>query len=483
MFLFLNPKFHILRNNNFSLLTSTRNNIKKISIPPKHTSPFSLLISERFNERKATRKSEFRHSKDDVDAGIRALPSGVSAPPDPDQEEEEEDRNSLPLPSPPSPNRETKRKETRALLELEAGSERINERNEKLVCCSGAKGTSAAVAAVAARPAGPVRPDERGRRGVREPQRPLVPLLVHKPAAQGGTLPDLALRPVHAAQQHHGDRQHMRAGRPVALLGGRVGEEHPVLPRPPGHRPGSPSEASVERAVRAQREPVLDAAPRGAPPRRRRPPRLPHGGGPRRRLHGPHQDLSGASGEAQGPPRRLRRVQLPQGHRPLHHRSDLFPLLFSLSFSSSRNSNQFRRVSGTGIAIWGGIMGRRRRKRPDRGFRKWRRFDRGDKSAWILAFDRDGERDSVIDGGEGCHATRRDTRDGFDRRRAQCPLLETPVDRSPSDFIAQIRRFFPLDARCTFPLLPRREKLRGKEYRVSIEERESSSRFLDASDR
>lgn len=78
MFLFSNPKFHILCNSNFSLLTSTRNNIKKISIPPKHTSPFSLLISERFNERKATRKSEFRHSKDDVDAGIRALPSGVS---------------------------------------------------------------------------------------------------------------------------------------------------------------------------------------------------------------------------------------------------------------------------------------------------------------------------------------------------------------------------------------------------------------------
>lgn len=104
MFLFLNPKFHILCNNNFSLLTSTRNNIKKISIPPKHTSPFSLLISERFNERKATRKSEFRHSKDDVDAGIRALPSGVSAPPDPDQEEEEEDRNSLPLPLPSPPS-------------------------------------------------------------------------------------------------------------------------------------------------------------------------------------------------------------------------------------------------------------------------------------------------------------------------------------------------------------------------------------------
>lgn len=29
MFLFSNPKFHILCNNNFSLLTSTRNNIKK----------------------------------------------------------------------------------------------------------------------------------------------------------------------------------------------------------------------------------------------------------------------------------------------------------------------------------------------------------------------------------------------------------------------------------------------------------------------
>lgn len=200
-----------------------------------------------------------------------------------------------------------------------------------LVCCSGAKGTSATVAAVAARFAGAVRPDERGRRGVRQPQRPLVPLLVHKPAPQGGAVPDLALRPVHAAQQHHGDRQHMRAGREAPLLGGRVGEEHPVLPRPPGHRPGSPPQASVERAVRAEREPVLDAAPRGAPPGRGRPPRVPDGRGPRRRLHGPHQDLSGASGEAQGPPRRLRRVQLPQGHRPLHHRSDL--ILFPYSFS------------------------------------------------------------------------------------------------------------------------------------------------------
>lgn len=475
MFLFSNPKFHILSNNNFSLLTSTRNNIKKnIHSPQTYLSllPSYIRTIQRKKSNKKIRISPLEGRRRRRNSSVAQRGVGPARP-RPRRRRRRPKQPPSPPPLPPSPNRETKRKETRALLELEAGSERINERNEKLVCCSGAKGTSAAVAAVAARPAGPVRPDERGRRGVREPQRPLVPLLVHKPAAQGGTLPDLALRPVHAAQQHHGDRQHMRAGRPVALLGGRVGEEHPVLPRPPGHRPGSPSEASVERAVRAQREPVLDAAPRGAPPRRRRPPRLPHGGGPRRRLHGPHQDLSGASGEAQGPPRRLRRVQLPQGHRPLHHRSDLFPLLFSLSFSSSRNSNQFRRVSGTGIAIWGGIMGRRRRKRPDRGFRKWRRFDRGDKSAWILAFDRDGERDSVIDGGEGCHATRRDTRDGFDRRRAQCPLLETPVDRSPSDFIAQTRRFFPLDARCTFPR-PRREKLRGKEYRVSIEERESS---------
>ena len=165
---------------------------------------------------------------------------------------------------------------------------------------------------------------------MREPERPLIPLLVHKPAAQGGTLPDLALRPVHAAQQHHGDRQHMRAGRPAPILGGRVGKEHPVLPRPPGHRPGSPSQASVERAVRPEREPVLDAAPRGAPPRRGRPPRVPHGRGPRGRLHGPHQDLPGASGEAQGAARRLGRVQLPQGHRPLHHRSDPLFFLFSL---------------------------------------------------------------------------------------------------------------------------------------------------------
>ena len=153
-----------------------------------------------------------------------------------------------------------------------------------------------------------------------QPERSFLPLLVHKPAPEGGTVSNVAVRPVHAAEQHHGDRQHLRARGEIAVLGGRVGQEHPVLPGPSSDRPGRPAQASLERVVRVKRESVLDASARGAAAGRGWSSRLPHGGGPRRRLHGPHQDLSGASGEAQGPSRRLCRVQLPQGHRALHHR-------------------------------------------------------------------------------------------------------------------------------------------------------------------
>ncbi|XP_076301055.1 COUP transcription factor 2 isoform X1 [Lasioglossum baleicum] len=184
----------------------------------------------------------------------------------------------------------------------------------------GAEGSSATVAAVVARSAGSVRVDERRRGRVRQPERPLLPLLVHKLAAEGGAVPDLEIRPVYAAEQHHGNRQHLRARGEAAVLGGRVGPEHPVLPGPAGDGPGRVAQASLERVVRAEREPMLDAAPCGAFAGGGRSPRVPDGGGPRGRVHGPHQDLSGASREAEGAARRLRGIQLPESHRPLHHR-------------------------------------------------------------------------------------------------------------------------------------------------------------------
>lgn len=125
---------------------------------------------------------------------------------------------------------------------------------------------------------------------------------------------------MHAAQQHHGHRQYLRARGAAALLGGRVGPEHPVLPGSSGDGPGGSAQASVERAVRPEREPVLDAPPCRAASSGGGPSCLADGGGSRGRLHGSHQDLPGASGKTQGAPRRLRGVQLPQGHRPLHHR-------------------------------------------------------------------------------------------------------------------------------------------------------------------
>ncbi|XP_044302802.1 COUP transcription factor 1 isoform X1 [Varanus komodoensis] len=163
---------------------------------------------------------------------------------------------------------------------------------------------------------GPVRADQR-----RPAERALLPVGLHLAAAAGRAVPDVALRqPVHAAQQHHGHREHLRAGGAAALQRGRVGPQHPLLPGPADHRPGGPAAPHLERALRAQRGPVLHAAARGAAAGRRGPARLAHVRRPRGGLHGPHPHLPGASGEAQGPARRLGRVQLPQSHRPLHVR-------------------------------------------------------------------------------------------------------------------------------------------------------------------
>ncbi|XP_077611454.1 COUP transcription factor 1 isoform X3 [Crocuta crocuta] len=162
----------------------------------------------------------------------------------------------------------------------------------------------------------PVRTHQRG-----PPQRPLLPVRLHLAAAARGTLPHVALRqPMHAAQQHHGHREHLRAGRAPALQRRRVGPKHPLLPGSADHRPSVPAAPHLERAVRAQRGPVLHAAARGAAAGRRRPARLAHVRRPRRGLHGPHPHLPGAGGEAQGAARRLSRVQLPQSHRAVHVR-------------------------------------------------------------------------------------------------------------------------------------------------------------------
>ena len=62
-----------------------------------------------------------------------------------------------------------------------------------------------------------------------------IPVQLHFSVAESRAVSDVALRPVHAAdQQHHGHRQHLRIGRPAALLGRRMGPQHPLLPRSPG---------------------------------------------------------------------------------------------------------------------------------------------------------------------------------------------------------------------------------------------------------
>lgn len=107
-------------------------------------------------------------------------------------------------------------------------------------------------------------------------EQPLVPEQLHLVAATRGAVPHEPVRPVHTEQQYHGHRQHMRAGRPAALLRRGVGPEHSVLPGPAGHRPGRATAARVVRTLRAQRVAVFYAPPRCPPSCRRRSSCLPH---------------------------------------------------------------------------------------------------------------------------------------------------------------------------------------------------------------
>ena len=137
----------------------------------------------------------------------------------------------------------------------------------------------------------PVRADERG-----PSERPLLSLRIHLLIAPGRALPDVPIwEPVHAAQQYHGHREHLRAGCSFALQRCGMGEEHPFLSRSADHRPGVPSQADVERIVCAKCGSVLHAFACGPSTRCGRPPRFSNVCGPRRGFHGSHSNLPGAS--------------------------------------------------------------------------------------------------------------------------------------------------------------------------------------------
>lgn len=87
-----------------------------------------------------------------------------------------------------------------------------------------------------------------------------------------------------------------------------------------GDRPSGSAQAGLERAVRAERISMFDAAARGTPVGRGRAARVANGRRPCGRLHGPHTHIPGAGGKAQSAARGRGRIQLPEGHRPVYHR-------------------------------------------------------------------------------------------------------------------------------------------------------------------
>lgn len=137
-------------------------------------------------------------------------------------------------------------------------------------------------------PARPARPDDPDQR--RRPQRHalLIPVQLHISTAESRAIPIVEVRPVHAAQQHHGHRQHLRTGRQTAVQRSGMGQEHSVLPRSPGDRPGCVAEAGLVRTVRAERVPVFDASARSAPACGRWVARVPDGRGQSCGVHGPY---------------------------------------------------------------------------------------------------------------------------------------------------------------------------------------------------
>lgn len=102
MFLFLNPKFHILRNNNFSLLTSTRNNIKKISIPPNILLPSPFLYQNDSTKEKQQENPNFATRRTSTQEFERC-PAGCRPRQTPTKKKKKKTETASPSPSPPLP--------------------------------------------------------------------------------------------------------------------------------------------------------------------------------------------------------------------------------------------------------------------------------------------------------------------------------------------------------------------------------------------
>lgn len=123
-----------------------------------------------------------------------------------------------------------------------------------------------------------------------------------------------------STDERHGNRQYLRTRCEITILSGGMGEKYPLLPRPASDRSGRAPKISVVGTVRPQRIPMFHAITRSPAPGSGWTPRVADGGGPSRRIHGPHTNLPRASGEAEGAPCRLSGVLLSEGHRPLHDR-------------------------------------------------------------------------------------------------------------------------------------------------------------------
>lgn len=97
-------------------------------------------------------------------------------------------------------------------------------------------------------------------------------------------------------------------------------QEHTVLPRSAGHRPGGAAAARLVRAVRAERLAVFDAVARGATVGRRRSACVADGRRSGGGVHGSYTDIPGASGKAEGVARGLGGVFVSEGDRVVQYR-------------------------------------------------------------------------------------------------------------------------------------------------------------------
>lgn len=154
----------------------------------------------------------------------------------------------------------------------------------------------------------------------RRNQRPFVPLKLHLTTSESGTVPDLQIRPVYAAQQYHGYRQYLRTRRETAIQCRRMGSQYSLLPGSSSDGSSSALTTCVERTVRTECIPVFNASSCSTSPSCCGSACLADGCRSCGRLHGSHPYLPGASREIEGVTCRFCRVQLSQSHSALHNR-------------------------------------------------------------------------------------------------------------------------------------------------------------------